>query len=299
MSTIHESELGRLMELGQGGMAKVFGLPDLLLPGVPQGHWVYKRYKAKCRPVPMYGLQELVRLLDRLPHEHRRVMHRHFNWPVRVVTDGGHGSSGLILALLPDSFFLDLRLSSGRVKHKPAEIQFLFQDEEYCVRVGLPRITLSERQSICRSLVYAMALLDRLDVVYGDLSARNVLFRLRPRPGVLLVDCDAVRSRGSAAAVGKQPHSPDWEPPEALLARRRRDSTAYTIQNKETDRYKLGLAILRILTPGQGCATSVDPTRARRCLPRNLYELLVSSLESEPANRPAAAVWYEEMRRER
>jgi hypothetical protein len=297
MTTIHESELGRLIELGKGGMAKVYGLPDLLLPEVPQGHWVYKRYKAKSRPVPMYGLQELVRLLDRLPHDHRRVMHRHFNWPVRVVTDGSHGSSGLILALLPDSFFLELRLSSGRVKRKPAEMQFLFQDDGYCERVGLPSITLAQRQSICRSLVYAMALLDRLDVVYGDLSARNVLFRLRPRPGVMLVDCDAVRARGSAAAVGKQPHSPDWEPPEALRARRRRDSTAYTIQNKETDRYKLGLAILRILTPGQGCATSLDPTKARSCLPRNLYELLVNSVSSRPADRPPAAVWYREMRR--
>jgi hypothetical protein len=302
MKTIHESDLGRLVELGHGGMARVFSVPELILSEEPEAKWVYKRYKAKIRPVPVYGLQGLVRLLDRLPHEHRRVMQRHFNWPVRVVTDGSDGSdgsSGVILSLLPDAFFFDLHLSSGRIKRKPTEMQYFLQDQDYCSRTRVPALTLSERRSMCRSLVYAMALLDRLDVVYGDLSARNVLFRIGPRPGVTLVDCDSVRARGSAAAVGKQPHSPDWEPPEALRALRRRDSTAFTIQNKETDRYKLGLAILRILTPGQGCATSVDPSRARQCLPRNLYELLVSSLKSEPANRPAAAAWYEEMKRER
>ena len=133
--------------------------------------------------------------------------------------------------------------------------------------------------------------------MYGDLSARNILFRLSPKPTVILVDCDAVRAHGDAAAFGAQPHSPDWEPPEALLAKRRHDSGGYSIQNKATDRYKLGLAILRILTPGEGCATNLDPQVARSFLPTNLFTLLQRSLSDDPTDRPTAKAWHEELTR--
>lgn len=297
MTGIEEAQLGSREEIGAGGMARVFALPELFLPEAPDASWVYKKFRPKVRPVAPYGLQSLVRLLDQMPQTQRAALQRHFNWPVRVVTDREAGASGVILPLLTDSFFIDLRLSSGTRKRKPAELQFLFMDASYCARVGAPNVDDGQRREICRSLVYAMALLDRADVVYGDLSARNVLFRVSPRPGVMLVDCDAARCRGDTAAFGKQPHSPDWEPPEAIRARRRRDGAAYTIQNKATDRYKLGLAILRILTPGEGSSVNTDPSVAKRLVPTHIYTLLVRSLSEDPEARPSAKTWYQEMKR--
>ena len=297
VSGVVEADLGALHEIGSGGMAKVYAIPDFILPEAPGRQFAYKKYRASTRPVSAYGLAALVRLYAGFEPGQREVFDKSFNWPVRVVSDDHDGASGVILPLLAPTYFVDLRLSSGAHKRKPSEVQFVFQERSYCSRVGLPFLDEQQRRQVCRSLSYAMGLLDRADVVYGDLSSRNLLFRTEPRAGVMLVDCDAVRLRGGAAALGKQPHSPDWEPPEALLARRRKDSTGFSIQSKATDRYKLGLAILRILTPGAGCARNTDPAPARRHLTPALYTLLERSLGADPSGRPPAREWYQEFTR--
>lgn len=296
-SNVAVDSLGELYEIGKGGMAKVYAMPSFLMHESPGVSWVYKRYLPKCRPVPLFGMEALVRLRDGLEDGQRETFERSFNWPVRVVVDDQPGAAGVVLPLLPEEYFGVLKLSSGATKRKPLEGQFLFMERAYCTNVGLPFADIDQRLQICRSLSYALGLLDRADVVYGDLSARNFLYRLTPRPAVLLVDCDAVRVAGGAAAFGAQPHSPDWEPPEAVTARMRRDSAGYNIQNKGTDRYKLGLAILRILTPGAGCPSRVDPRAARAHLPINVYTLLQRSLSANPLERPAARDWYREFTR--
>ncbi|NNN15357.1 MAG: hypothetical protein HKL82_05790 [Acidimicrobiaceae bacterium] len=275
-------------------MARVFSLPDFFLPESPGRPIVYKKIKAKYRPVPQYGLQSLVRLLSGIESNLKPSFERQLNWPVRVVLDDHDGAAGVILPLIPDEYFVSLRRSSGEIKRRPAEVQYLFTDSRYCARVGIPYPDESQRLDLCRSLSFAMVMLHKLDVVYGDLSARNILFRVLPKPAVLLVDCDAVRPKGGAAPLGAQPHSPDWEPPEAVKARARRDSTGYNIQNKETDRYKLGLAVLRILSPGRGCSTNTDPKVVKSVLPPRIYSLLEQSLSVNPSGRPEAQTWYKE-----
>lgn len=280
--------------MGDGGTASVYSVPSLTLGRDPEQAWVYKKYKAAYRPVSLFGMQSLVRLLDRLEPGQRRAFRRSLNWPERVVIDSDHGAAGLILPMIPDEFFTTIRLSNGTRKRKSQEAQFLMMDRTYCARVAQPYADEEQRRHICRSLCYAMALLHRAEVVYGDLSSRNILFRLKPRPAAMLVDCDAVRLSGAAAAFGRQPHSPDWEPPEAIRARRRGDS-GWTIQSKETDLYKLGLAILRILAPGDSSSTNTDPTRVKPVLPFHLYTLLERALSSNPADRPSAKTWYQEL----
>jgi serine/threonine protein kinase len=297
VATLKETDLGDLTQIGAGGMAKVFAIPDFFLPECPGRRLVYKKLRPKVRPVPLYGLAALTRVLSELETDHRAAVERSFNWPLRVVVDDGDGAAGVVLPLIPDEYFLDLHLTSGSIRRRPAEAQYLFCDSGYCSTMRIPFLDEHARRALCRSLSYALGLLDRADVVYGDLSALNIIFRLTPRPAVMLVDCDAIRLTGGAAALGRQPHSPDWEPPEALRAKRLRDNTEYCIQNKPTDRYKLGLAILRILTPGPGCSTNLDPTVARHILPPKLYELLERSLSDNADDRPSARAWYEELTR--
>ena len=37
------------------------------------------------------------------------------------------------------------------------------------------------------------------------------------------LDTDAMRVKGTTSSLGAQPHTPDWEPPEALHAKKRGD----------------------------------------------------------------------------
>jgi DNA-binding helix-hairpin-helix protein with protein kinase domain len=295
--TIDENDLGDRSTIGKGGMAVVYDTPSLILPEDPGERWVYKKYKQKHRPVALYAMQQLVRHRAAQDPRVRAALDRSFSWPRRVVIDGGEGAAGVVLPRIPDRFFVTLTTSSGKRTTKPTEGQFLFQDSSYCTRVGIPYATEGQRRAIARSLSHAFATLDHVAVVYGDLSALNFLWTLTPRPAVLLVDCDSVRVTSGAAPFGRQPHSPDWEPPEALEARRLKQSTAYTIQNLATDRYKLGLAILRVLTPGSGCASRLDPAAARSALPGPLHSLLVRSLGDDTGQRPSAREWYEAMTR--
>ncbi len=291
--TLAESDLGPRQALGKGGMAVVYRLPNLHLPEAPSGRWVYKKYKAIARPVSTFALQQLVLSLINRDRAQGSIIERTTNWPVRVVVGEGHGATGVVLPLLEDEFFFDLHKSSGTIDHKPLELQFLMQDEDYCRRVGVPLVTDQQRREIVRALTYCLAVLHRAEYVYGDVSARNFIVSLTPKVRVKAVDCDSIRVRGSAAATGKQPHSPDWEPPECVAAKRRKDNVRYAIQSKETDSYKLGLAILRLLTPGKGSSVNLDPTRAKNTLPPHLYSLLERSLSAMPADRPSPKQWHQ------
>lgn len=294
---VEQSSLGDRQELAKGGMAVVYDLTDFRIGEQPGWRLVYKRFKKATRPVPIFGLESMVKMRDNWHPDQRKAIDRSFNWMVRVVTDDGAGAAGIILPRLHDSYFLDLTNSYGEVKHRPAEGQFLAASRDYFQQKRMPYPSLDDRVNLCVSLIKGMALLHRAEVVYGDLSLRNFLYRLGPNPSVIYVDTDAMRPKGTTSALGMQPHTPDWEPPEALAARKVGDGVGFAMQNYATDRYKLGLAILRILAEVPRAAEKRDPTLVRHVLPPSLYALLVQSLQAPPADRPPAKIWYEEFRR--
>jgi hypothetical protein len=259
---------------------------------------VHKKYKRSVRPVSIFALESLVKMRNDLHPDQLKAIDKSFNWVLRVTTDDHSGASGVLLPRLDDSWFLDLRNSYGEVKHRPAEGQFLAADRDYFQKKELTYPTLDQRLALCFSLCRALGLLHRAEVVYGDLSLRNFLYRLTPSPSVILVDTDAMRPKGSTAAGGLQPHTPDWEPPEALHAKKRGEADKYAAQNYESDRYKLGLAVLRILAMDvPRAAEKRDPTLVRATLPPRLYSLLEQSLQGPPPDRPTAKTWVEEFRR--
>ena len=105
---------------------------------------------------------------------------------------------------------------------------------------------------ICRDFAAVLHFVHKNGLVVGDLSARNGLYRLDERPSVMLVDCDAIRVRGTMAAMA-QLNSPDWDPPEKMLT-------------QSSDRYKFGLFVLRCLSSGEQISTTRDPSRADAAL---------------------------------
>lgn len=269
------AQLGQLgSRLGSGGQADVYLAPDLTLPDLA-GQAVFKRYKGN--QVSPNGLRAIVGVRSRLDDTNRAILDTLAAWPARVVRDAG-AVCGVVMPLIPDSFFQERTLPTGRRTRDPREVQNLFVDPSIAERLGMPTPNLSQRFAVCRDLAAAITLLHKHGVVFGDLNAKNELFRLHPAPTLMLVDCDAVRIRGSAPVV-RQLNAPDWAPPEG------------TVLSQATDLYKYGLFVLRTLSPGPQASTASDPRRVFDTLDAEGRALLAQALSATARDRPPAATW--------
>jgi len=272
---LDRSAIGQLgPQLGSGGQAVIYLAPDLRLPDAP-GALVFKQYKGN--QVTQNGLRAIVGVRSRLDPAARARLDSMAAWPVRVVREGSR-ICGVVLPLIPDTFFQERVLPTGRQARGPREVQNLFVDPALATRLGMPSLTSAQRFGVCRDLAAALALLHENGVVFGDINAKNELYREHPEPTVMLVDCDAVRIRGSAAVV-KQLSAPDWNPPEGAVL------------TQATDLYKLGLFILRVLGPGPQASTFRDPRRVNGKLDAEGRGLLTAALGPVGSVRPTAAAW--------
>ena len=279
MTTISRGDLGSLEPLGQGGQAQVYSVPEVSLPDAPKS-LAYKEYSPKSRPGSPQSLAMIVAVRDRLQPDTRAWLDEHAAWPLRVVMDGSQ-VTGVLMPLIPESFFQTIQIRfRNETTHIAREIQHLFIEPSQNMRKGMPNPSLAQRFRICQQFAFALAVLHRNDVVFGDISYRNALFTVSPQTAIMLVDCDAVRVKGTAAVV-KQLHTAGWEPPEGLA-----------FQSIATDVYKLGLFILRCLSPGDGASVIRDPGAVASRLDRDGRDLLTRTLSAKPGDRPEARDWY-------
>jgi hypothetical protein len=273
--------------VGEGGQAKVYELPDLRLVDVP-GRLVYKQYKPG--QTPAHGVSRLVSVRTRLRAQPDKLarLDAITAWPARQVVDAAGVVRGLVLPRIPAPFFHTIhRPGTGTTKKIPCEVQFLFIAPDRAVRTNMPAPTPDERLKICRDFAGALAFLHGpdVDVAFGDINARNHLYRLDAEPTVMFVDCDAARPRGDMASVA-QLNAPDWDPPEGG-----------DVLSKSTDLYKLGLFVLRCLTPDIGSSINRDPNQARAVLDTNGLALMHAALGNDPHGRPTADEWHRHLRR--
>jgi serine/threonine protein kinase len=291
--------------LGQGGTAWVYRVPEFSLPG--EGPLVYKEYRARIRakanPALLPGLLSLTEFRARLTAEGRAQLDKRTIWPLIVVTGKEGGALGIVMREIPGEFF-----QSG----SPRELQLLFHADDDARRQGLPVFSLHARFVICARIAAIYMMLHRMDIIIGDVSPRNLVFTLGDNPRLLAVDTDSARVKGTRGALGSQPHTPAWEPPEALTAMRLLDhgrragrasvdelrghADTWQRQTKQTDVYKFGLMVLRVVDYGRRSSRKRDPDRARRLLREHagpgLADLLMRSMDSNPAARPTMADWY-------
>jgi hypothetical protein len=275
----HRAALGERKYLSSGGQSTIYLLPGYTLRGIP-GPFVYKEYHKQLGEISSQGLAGLIAVRESLDAGERQWLDRGTTWPLRVVEERG-AVTGVIMRLIPDEFFQELRLPSGRTARLPREAQHLFTERSRCERLGWPYAEPRQRLQLCAQLSYTLAFLHRRAIVFGDVSPRNVLYRLTPVTGTMLVDCDAIRKVGTAAVVG-QGNTPDWYPPEGRMAP----------QSMRTDAYKLGLFILRVLSPGPGSSVGRDPDLVGDTLDSAGLQLLRDSLAPDPSSRPDAKTWY-------
>ena len=151
--------------------------------------------------------------------------------------------------------------------------------------VELSNVDKTVRLILLTQLICAIGLLHKHGWVFGDLNLRDAVFALSP-PKLLLLDCGC---SGAISDPSRRKFStPFWDPPEYP-----KNSTADKMPQQElpdavTDVYKLGLAILRCLTPGKGAATSRTVSRLNGELDGEGTILLSRALSADRASRPTA-----------
>ena len=130
-------------------------------------------------------------------------------WPAAAVVgpDDATVALGALMRRAPAQFWLRHRDGTNRL----ATLSYLAGDPDrmaVAYGVTVPPPGAPERVA----LVYALArLLDAWQggagpvVVHGDLSAKNVLWSLRPAPAVYVLDCDGAPLSGDEGTAGRAP----------------------------------------------------------------------------------------------
>jgi hypothetical protein len=283
---VSEGRLGSRDRLNQGANGTIWRLNGFQLPGDP-GELVYKQYRgAAAVGVSLPGLESIVRARLVLKERQRAAFDELTVWPLRVVVDDAGAPLGVLMRLIDNIYMQDMRLPSGRQETVPREVQHLIFEPATARLRGVDVPDDRDRDArfaVCERMAMAMSIMHGANLVYGDLSARNVLYRLHPKPSVLLVDCDAARVKGSAA-VNKQQNSPDWDAPGGGQ------------QTQASDRYKLALFVLRCMVPGRNASLNRDPATADKVLDPVGRTLMRAALTGPPTERPLAREWLSYLR---
>lgn len=266
-------EIGQLRvadELDDGGQAKVFALAD-------DANLVLKRYHDPDH----LGLQPgTLHTLIGLRHELRAMgwaVDSWAAWPIEPVEDRGR-LVGFLMPRVTGEFML---VVGG--KARLANLSYLAQEPRpIWGDVDLP--TQEGRLRVLVSLAGIMQALHDRDLVIGDLSFGNVLWTAGPPARVFLLDCDGIRP-ANGLPVLPQADTLDWAD---LLARRG------TPPDKDRDRYKLALAILRVLSRSLEAYPTTDTDHDLRDTPAEAAVSLNALLKRAAGpigTRPSAGEW--------
>lgn len=235
MDQVEVSTLSIGTELGDGGQGKVFALDGM--SGV-----VFKRYhdSVTAASIPN-ALAELETRSSGLTADGRRVA-EWAAWPHTQVTENGR-FIGFLMPRVPEPFMLQV---GGR--KRLADLSYLATTPKpMWGPVTLPGME-SRLQILAAYGSVVQALHDR-ELVIGDMSFGNVLWSASPTPSVMLLDCDGIQPESGPACLA-QYDTLDWNDPLGVPGQK---------PDRDRDRYKLALAILRVLTR----SLSIRPTDLR------------------------------------
>jgi hypothetical protein len=263
-------------ELGRGGQGKVFDVRNVLVEGVWRAALKLYAQDTLAR-LDAAALEKLVAFGRGLPAKDRHWLYDNFAWPVSVVMKGSL-VCGFLMRRVPADYYFDFRTQTQGLRRMPSNVEFLLNPDEYVENAGI-QVTDHDRLRILEAVAVSLARLHDFDVKIGDLSPKNVLFRLQPYPSCFFIDCDSVRL-GSETAL-EQVETTDWQAPEGEPR-----------ATRETDSYKFGLLAIRLFARDQ---TTVDPTKIEAISPA-LGGLAIRSQNADPALRPAPRQWVSDLK---
>jgi hypothetical protein len=285
---VEKADLGQLIPLAKGGFGEVFRVPGYHLPG-DHTALAYKQFILE-KDAQGRSAEAAVSFREGLSRADRDDLDRCTVWPRALVADKGD-VTGLLMPLIPDGFFCRaLDPVSGAMKDKPREMSWLAASAKQRTeaQVDLRDVDRTERLILLGHLVYAIGRLHKHGWVFGDLSFKNAVFALDP-PRVMLLDCDGAASLGDLGR--KQASTPMWDPPECSFSAAP-GVPQQDLQDERTDVYKLGLAILRCLSPGKGASSSRLAARVAGELDAEGESLVERAVDTNRGRRPSAKEIY-------
>jgi hypothetical protein len=287
---VKKTDLGTLEPLGKGGYGEVLRVGGNPLPG-DNTPLAYKEFTSDF-DAQRRSAKAAVAFRDGLSQADRGDLDQCTVWPRELVLGSGGDVSGLLMRLIPDGYRCELLDSAtGKKATKVRDMQWLgaTRAQRDAAEIDLRDIEPLERLILLGKLIYAVGRLHKHGWVFGDLSFKNAAFALDP-PRIMLLDCDGAASLKDTSR--KQASTPYWDPPECpslVLAGQRRQQDQ---QDDVTDVYKLGLAILRCLTPGKGVTSTRNPGRLTDQLNAKGIALVKRALGANRADRPTAKELY-------
>ena len=291
-NSIPEGRLGSRKYLAAGGFAEVFTVPGFSLPG-DSTPLAYKRFTVD--PAQQAGsAADSVAFREQLSSAERAALDNWTVWPRALVTSSSGSACGLLMPLIPPEFFFQAPDQSGHLVRKPREMSWLVSSAEQrtAAQVDFGDISRTDRLVMLAQLAYIIGWLHKRGWVFGDLSFSNAVFALNP-PRILLLDCDGAAALAKRSR--KQSSTPFWDPPECPIEEppggRKQDR-----QDDVTDVYKLGLAVLRCLTPGKGASSSRNLSRLGTELDAAGTALVARALSDDRGTRPRAKQLYSFLR---
>ncbi|HXL95660.1 MAG TPA: hypothetical protein VN969_42615 [Streptosporangiaceae bacterium] len=281
---VQKARVGALTPLYESEPGRVFLAEEFSLPGdpVPLAYLEFPTENTgRARAV-----RAAVAFRDQLSAGERGELDQCTAWPRAVVEDESGTPCGFLMPALPAEYLWQLAdPDSGELAWQPREMSWLVTSpvQRAAAQIDLPPVDQTDRLVLLGRLIYVVALLHRHGWAFGDLSLQSAAFALDP-PRLMLLNCDGAASLSNPGR--QQASAPFWDPPESRRAGRR------PLQDAETDTYKLGLAVLRCLTPGRGAATTRSAGRLTGTVDAEGTSLIARALSPEPAHRPPAREIY-------
>ena len=290
---VRESDLGTLEFLAEGGFGQVFRVGGFTLRG-DQTALAYKRFTVD-QAEQAKSTKASVEFRDRLSPADRTDLDAHCAWPRALVTGAKGAVCGLLMPLIPPDFFFQAPSAAGKLVRKPREMSWLISSDQQRTAAGVDfsDVSRTDRLVLLAQLVYAIGRLHKQGWIFGDLSFSNAVFALDP-PRMMLIDCDGAAAHNDSDR--KQASTLLWDPPECPINKppggRQQDQ-----QDAVTDVYKLGLAILRCMSPGKGATSSRNLSRLGTQLDGKGTGLVARALSADRYTRPPAKAIYAYLRR--
>lgn len=196
---IEKRQLGELKLLSDGGGQAIvfeFGLGVRTTTG-QAARLVYKEYRESIEdPVNEHALRELIVFRNSLSGVARTRLIATTALPIHLVREGKN-FVGFTMARAPQTFYRSLRF--GKIAEITlAEVQYLLNSDVYTTARDLV-VPDELRLKILSDTASSIAFFHQHDLVVGDLSAKNLLFRVDGEPKCFFLDSDAMRLRGLSA----------------------------------------------------------------------------------------------------
>ena len=287
---VKKTDLGTLEPLGKGGYGEVFRVGGKPLPG-DNTPLAYKEFTMDF-DAQRRSARAAVTFRDSLSQADRDHLDQCTVWPRELVLGSGGEISGLLMRLIPDDYRCELLDSTtGKKATKVRDMQWLgaTRAQRDAAEIDLRDIEPLERLILLGKLVYAVGRLHKHGWVFGDLS-----FRTRPSRWTRRERCcsTAMVPPRSRTPTGSKPRRRTGIRQSARASFRLDSADSKTSRTTSRQIYKLGLAILRCLTPGKGVTSTRNPGRLTDQLNAKGIALAKRALAANRADRPTAKELY-------